>query len=182
MKHRDTSYGKGSGDTTASLFPATWRRSCTGPQVLRSGWEDTLHPWIRELDSTEVNGVRVPGFVQGENEKSVFRHAQQKLVVRCYVDDGCVCGPNAEVLWFLEKLAERFNCKEPIFFSEKAPIDHLGVSYFMHEGLLFYCTGDLYAHAGVTSIMPHILVSCTATDLSDLGSNLGQVDPIFMVV
>ena len=97
-------------------------------------WEDTLYPWIRELDSTDVNGVRVPGFVQGENEKSVFRHARRNLVVGCYVDDGCIRGPKAEVLWFLEKLAERFNCKEPIFFSEEVPIDHLGMSFFMHEG------------------------------------------------
>ena len=61
-------------------------------------WEDTLYPWIRELDSTEVNGVRVPGFVQGENEKSVFRHAGRKLVVGCYVDDGCDVPP-----WGLKK-------------------------------------------------------------------------------
>ena len=72
--------------------------------------------------------------MQGENEKSVFRHAWRRLVVGCYVDDGCIRGPKAEVLWFLEKLAERFNCKEPIFFGEKVPIDHLGMSYFMHEG------------------------------------------------
>ena len=31
-------------------------------------WEDTLYLWIRELDSTEVNEVRVPGFVQGKND------------------------------------------------------------------------------------------------------------------
>ena len=72
--------------------------------------------------------------MQGKNEKSIFHLAGQKLVVRCYVDDGCICRLKAEVLWFLEKLAEQFNCKDPVFFSEKVPIDHLGMSYFMHEG------------------------------------------------
>ena len=119
-------------------------------------WEDTLYPWIRELDSTELNGVQVPGFVQGENEKSVFRHARRKLVVGCYVDDGCVCGPKAEVFWFLEKLAERFSCKEPIFFSKKVPIDHLGMSYFMHEG-------DV--HMTMENHVAEMLVRCEMTDM-----------------
>ena len=120
-------------------------------------WEDTLYPWIRELDSTDVDGVRVPGFVQGENEKSVFRHARRNLVVGCYVDDSCIRGPKAEVLWFLEKLAERFNCKDPIFFSEKVPIDHLGMSYFMHEG-------DV--HLTMENYVAAMLVNCDMTDVA----------------
>ena len=120
-------------------------------------WEDTLYPWIRELDSQVVGGVRVPGFVQGENEKSVFHHAGRKLVVGCYVDDGCIRGPKAEVLWFLEKLAERFNCKDPVFFSEKVPIDHLGMSYFMHEG-------DV--HLTMENYVAAMLVNCDMTNVA----------------
>ena len=56
------------------------------------------------------------------------------MVVGCYVDDSCIQGLKAEVEWFLEKLAEQFNCKDPVFFSEKVLIDHLRMSYFMHEG------------------------------------------------
>ena len=119
-------------------------------------WEDTLYPWIRELDSNVVGGVRVPGFVQGENEKSVFHHAGRKLTVGCYVDDGCIRGPEAEVHWFLEKLAEQFNCKDPAFFSEKVPIDHLGMSYFMHEG-------DV--HMTMENYVAAMLVNCDMTEV-----------------
>ena len=77
-------------------------------------WEDTLYRWIRELDSKEVNGFEFWGSFKAKMKSRVFWHVH---VVGCYVDDGCIRGPKAEVLWFLEKLAERFNCKEPILYS-----------------------------------------------------------------
>ena len=63
------------------------------------------------------------------------------------MDDSCVCGLKAEVLWFLEKLTECFNCKEPSFFSEKVPFDHLRMSYFMHEGDIHMMMENYVCHA-----------------------------------
>ena len=77
-------------------------------------------------------------------------------MVGCYVDDGCICGPKAEVLWFLEKLAEHFNCNKPIICSEKVPINHLAMSYFMHEG-------DV--HMPMENYVAAMLVRCETTDV-----------------
>ena len=45
-------------------------------------WNRTISPWLEEQ-----------GFVQGDNEPSVYYHPERQIVICLYVDDVCCDGP-----------------------------------------------------------------------------------------
>ena len=50
-----------------------------------------------------------------------------------YVDDVAVDGEQADIEWFRDALAERFDCKEMTWLSEDTSIDFLGMDIIMDD-------------------------------------------------
>ena len=85
-------------------------------------WNRTISPWLEEQ-----------GFVQGDNETSVYYHPERQIVICLYVDDVCCDGPEDDVDWILDRLAKRFNCKETENLLPNTALDYLGIGVYRDE-------------------------------------------------
>ena len=89
-------------------------------------WEDTIAPWLEDQ-----------GFTRGSNEPCLFHHQERDLVLLLYVDDILADGEPADVEWFFQILAERFNCKDPEYLTMESGLDYLGMMLSMDSDNIY---------------------------------------------
>ena len=89
-------------------------------------WEDTIAPWLEDQ-----------GFTRGSNEPCLFHHQERDLVLLLYVDDILADGEPADVEWFFQTLAERFNCKDPEYLTMESGLDYLGMMLSMDSDNIY---------------------------------------------
>ena len=85
-------------------------------------WNRTISPWLESQ-----------GFVQGANEPSVYYHPEREIVICLYVDDVLCDGPEEHVDWILDRLAERFNCKDTENLEPDTALDYLGIGVYRDD-------------------------------------------------
>mgnify|MGYP001278094828 FL=1 len=100
-------------------------------------WLNTIVPWLTGEERNEKGEVDMESdghvFEQGDNEPCVFYHAGRDLLVLLYVDDILCDGAEEDCQWFIEKLAERFKCKDSEWLSMENQLDHLGMIIAMDD-------------------------------------------------
>ena len=100
-------------------------------------WLNTIVPWLTGDERNNKGEVDIESdghvFEQGDNEPCVFYHAGRDLLVLLYVDDILCDGAEEDCQWFIEKLAERFKCKDAEWLSMENQLDHLGMIIAMDD-------------------------------------------------
>ena len=95
-------------------------------------WEETLFPWL--VKPCEKGGC---GLARGENEPCVLYSKERDLLITVYVDDILCDGKQEDIQWFFDKLAGRFECKEPEWLSKDNPLDFLGMDISMDDDNIY---------------------------------------------
>ena len=80
-------------------------------------WEDTYAPYYEG-----------EGFIRGDNERSVFYHEDQDLLVLVYTDDNFFDGEEDSIKFGSKTLEDRFDCKGLEWITHDAPpTDYIGM-------------------------------------------------------
>ena len=83
-------------------------------------WEKTIAPFLEDI-----------GFIRGDNGRGIFYHPERDLLVLLYVDDCLIDAFEGDIVWFVEQMNDRFECKEVEWLTVNNPLDRLGMLILM---------------------------------------------------
>ena len=120
-------------------------------------WNRTISPWLESQ-----------GFTQGANEPSVYYHSERDIVICLYVDDVLCDGPEEHVDWILDRLAERFNCKDTENLEQDTALDYLGIGVYRDDVNIYM------------SMEAYIVNACLVLEITSEGKTISAPisDPI----